>query len=361
MRVVRLILGNLLVFACVMLVAASGLELWARSQPHNSFLSFDPTLGYALRPGAEGVYRGLSMLSPNPEIRTEVTINSMGLRGPEREATPAPGRPRALIVGDSFVEAFEVPYEKTFYALGEERARRRGAPIELIPMGVMGYGQGQELLWLRERGVTLQPDLVVVVVFITNDISDNSYALAPTNVRPYFERVNGELELTHLPGAAGRLKYRAAAWLRSYRIYKELGARIGILRELASRFGITNLQERGKERDPGEWNARRQEAFELTFALLLEMREVAVGAGSDFGVAYLGDQETGSEATAEELFERFCLSSGLDCLNLNEGVEGSERYFVANDHHWNEAGHRVVAERMWDHWFERLASRGGAR
>lgn len=360
MRVVRLVLGNLLVFACIMGFAACGLEVWARTQPENAFVGFDPVLGYALRPHAEGVYRGLSMLAPNPAIRTEVHVNSMGLRGPERDPDPAPGRPRALIVGDSFVQAFEVPYERTFYALDEARAAALGTPIELVPMGVMGYGQGQELLWLRDRGVALRPELVVAVFFVNNDIADNSYALTPSNIRPYFELVDGQLELRHRAGTAARIKYQAATWLRSYRIYKELGGRIGILRSLASRLGVTNLQKRGRPADRTRADARLRDAFELTFALLREMRRTAVEAGSDFAVAYMGDSRTGSEASAHELVERFCHEAEIDCLDLNQGMAGHEEYFIPSDHHWSEAGHRVVAERMWERWFAKLAAEGAA-
>jgi lysophospholipase L1-like esterase len=134
------------------------------------FWVHDDELGWAHEPGASGVYVG-----PRPfpiEFETPVRINSDGLRGPEL----GPKRPddyRVLVLGDSVVAGFEVPYAETFTALMEERLQRRlGVPVRVVNAGVRGYGTDQELLYYSERGRALEPDLVLLV-FSTNDFDNN--------------------------------------------------------------------------------------------------------------------------------------------------------------------------------------------
>ena len=91
MRVLRLLAGNLAVFLALLLVVLVAAEVWARARPRNWFVIYDSLLGVRLKPGAEGVYRGLSFFRPNPGIDTPVHINTQGMRGPQR-TIPGDGR-----------------------------------------------------------------------------------------------------------------------------------------------------------------------------------------------------------------------------------------------------------------------------
>jgi lysophospholipase L1-like esterase len=134
------------------------------------FWRHDPLLGWSHEPGAEGIYVG-----PRPwpiEFRAPVRINSLGLRGPEVAPLP-PGGVRILLLGDSVVVGFEVAYEDTFGALLEGHlARALGVPVQVVNAGVRGYGTDQSLLYFREHGRLLEPDLVVSF-FSYNDPEDN--------------------------------------------------------------------------------------------------------------------------------------------------------------------------------------------
>jgi hypothetical protein len=135
------------------------------------FWQYDPVLGWSQQPGARAEYIG-----PRPwpvEFQTSVAINSSGLRGPELEALPPGGR-RVLVLGDSMVAAFEVPWESTFTALLQDQlSASSGAPVQVVNAGVRGYGTDQSLLYYRERGRELQPDLVVFF-HSGNDLMDNT-------------------------------------------------------------------------------------------------------------------------------------------------------------------------------------------
>jgi len=114
-------------------------------------------------------------IGPRPwpiEFDTEVSINSLGLRGPELKPVPKGGK-RLLFLGDSIVAGFEVEQDQTFVARsGRRLTRSLGYPVEAINGGVRGYGTDQTYLWYREYGKALEPDWVVFVHAV-NDPRNN--------------------------------------------------------------------------------------------------------------------------------------------------------------------------------------------
>jgi hypothetical protein len=130
----------------------------------------DDLLGWSHQPGTRATYVG-----PRPwpvEFEGSVEINSLGLRGPELGERP-PNALRVMLLGDSMVAGFEVPYEATFGALLERKLRAEfDFPIEVVNAAVRGYGTDQSYLYFKERGHRLAPDLVVFL-HGGNDPADN--------------------------------------------------------------------------------------------------------------------------------------------------------------------------------------------
>ena len=134
------------------------------------FWQRDELLGWSHQPNSQGMYVG-----PRPwpvEFEAPVQINSLGLRGPEIAELPDAGY-RVLVLGDSLVAGFEVPYEESFQALLEAELNRLfDFPVQVINGGVRGYGTDQSYLYYRERGRALRPDLVMFL-HGGNDAADN--------------------------------------------------------------------------------------------------------------------------------------------------------------------------------------------
>lgn len=165
----------------------------------SQFWQNDWLLGWSHEPGANGTFVG-----PRPypiEFRAEVRINSSGLRGPELRPLPAGGY-RILILGDSFVAGFEVPFEQT-YAVQLERLlnERFDFPVQVINAGVRGYGTDQSYLYYRERGWKLEADLVILV-HSNNDWSNNMTlhrARRPFGKPAFALREGGRIDLVGSP------------------------------------------------------------------------------------------------------------------------------------------------------------------
>jgi len=95
--------------------------------------------------------------------------NSLGFRGPEIGAN---SRPRVLFLGDSITMAHYLPEEETFTSLVGTLSAAAGAPLETVNAGVGGIGLETELAILRETGLRVGPD-VVVLEFYLNDVQQS--------------------------------------------------------------------------------------------------------------------------------------------------------------------------------------------
>jgi len=129
----------------------------------------DPELAYSFQPGYSG------RMALGDEYDLPFHINGQGLRDEVDFAPEHPGVRRILLLGDSFVFGVGVAFEDT---LGEQLERALdlgeagGLPVEVVPVGVPGYGPDDYAL-LAERWVPrVHPDLVLVALFTGNDIYD---------------------------------------------------------------------------------------------------------------------------------------------------------------------------------------------
>ncbi|HEX6104247.1 MAG TPA: SGNH/GDSL hydrolase family protein [Gemmatimonadales bacterium] len=152
----------------------------------------DTTLGWALRPGAHGLQTS--------EGRAWVRINSAGMRDREHAVAKPPGTYRIAVIGDSYAAAVEVDRDSTFWArLPGHLAPcgfAGGRAIEMLNFGVPGYGTAQEYLLLQTRALRYDPDLVLLVMTLGNDLENNVRELEPVAGRPFYELTgDGRLRL----------------------------------------------------------------------------------------------------------------------------------------------------------------------
>jgi hypothetical protein len=85
--------------------------------------------------------------------------------------TKEAGTFRIMFLGDSMTEAVQVNLDQTFCHLLEQRFHEKGKKVEVLNCGVNGYSPLQELLLLRREAPRYRPDLVVLGLFLDNDVS----------------------------------------------------------------------------------------------------------------------------------------------------------------------------------------------
>ena len=179
--------------AASLLLAEAALRIAGVRYP--AFYIVDPERGFALRPGAEGVW--------SREGRGSVRINQAGFRGADVPEVRAPGVLRVAVLGDSFTEALQVDEQDTFVqrlqsSLTADRscALRSNFPagVQVLNFGVGAYGTGQELLTWRHLAQRYRPDLVLLTVYPGNDFTDNEPI--PRKDRPVFVlEANDQLQI----------------------------------------------------------------------------------------------------------------------------------------------------------------------
>ncbi|MBN2369503.1 MAG: hypothetical protein JXO72_03370 [Vicinamibacteria bacterium] len=183
-----LTLGALEIAARILRASHGGGKEQAESE---RYIEYDPLLGWRKKPGARAVYR-------RAEYTTTVTINSRGLRGPERDYVLPAGVQRILAVGDSYVEAYSVSEERTFVRLLESALRLKDLNVEALNGGTRGYATDQEYLFYVTEGARYAPS-IVLLFFYYNDVVYNDRQFYFGMRKPVFEIGTGRLLLHRYP------------------------------------------------------------------------------------------------------------------------------------------------------------------
>lgn len=352
----------------------------------------DPVRGIAHIPGARGGPR-----LDNGQYWIE--INRDGMRGPDVPLAHAPGTFRIALLGDSFIEAFEVPFDST---VGEVMARRlsalRGSPVEVLNFGVGGYGTTQELLTLRNQVWKYAPDLVVLAVTTGNDVTDNYQPLSQGAYRPYYVYQGERLVLD--TSFLRSKEYRSrAVWTRRLLGVVQRSSLVQLINRVRH---VSRKSERQQKNvgggAPGDELGLRdevqlppatpewKEAWRVTEGVLRLMRDECRSRHTPFALVTLtrGTQVTPIRAQKESILQQlgapdlyyperrladFGQQEGIPVLNLapSMAVEAEQRqvYFHALGDslgigHWNVAGHRAAGDRIADWLAKGLAGNANA-
>jgi lysophospholipase L1-like esterase len=102
----------------------------------------------------------------------EIALNSRGFRGPEFEVAKPHSRFRVVCLGDSWTFGTNVAQDDAYPSKLESLLRQAfpAADVEVLNLGVPGYTSFQGLELVRQLGLSLDPD-VVLIGFGMNDSS----------------------------------------------------------------------------------------------------------------------------------------------------------------------------------------------
>jgi lysophospholipase L1-like esterase len=157
-------------------------QLW---EPH-------PYLGWYHIPNSGGLW-----YSEYGEFQADVHINARGLRDREIGYDNPSDAYRILVLGDSHIEGLAVPLAETFAKELETRLSGGDRPVEVINGGVSGWGTDQEAIFYAIEGFRYQPDLVLLLFYIRNDVVNNYAPLEVARMgvvqKPFFRLEEGQL------------------------------------------------------------------------------------------------------------------------------------------------------------------------
>ena len=292
----------------------------AHKEINGQYAAYHPTRGWALRPDIRdmSVFEGRIL-----------NTNSKGLRGKtEYNYQRTAGKQRILVLGDSFTFGTEVSDDETYSHYLESALPN----IEVLNLGVQGYGHDQMLLYLKEEGVKYHPD-VVILGFDFPDAYRNLLTFFGY-AKPEFEMAAGGLQLTNVPvptpdQVLAEVPYRPEA----------LDLAVMLRERLFFRFGMTE-----------------KKAKNLTRSILDEMIAAARKAGATPVLVYLPilgellDSSASMNAGERYLYD-YCQNRAVSCLFLRPRFVGEIRKgvrFVGKGGHWNPEAHRRAAQGIAD-------------
>jgi hypothetical protein len=115
------------------------------------------------------------------DIDVYFKTNSLGFKDYEHLLQPSKPTFRVLLLGDSYVQANTVSIEEQTSRVMERIAENKGISLEVISMGMSGYGQTHHLQNYNTIGRQFKPNLVITT-FCSNDMWNN---LEKTNSDPF--------------------------------------------------------------------------------------------------------------------------------------------------------------------------------
>lgn len=403
-------LALLLVTSLICLVSAEMiLRIWYFNSlelmlPNFRMHDTHPILGWTLKPNS-------TFFRQTVDYQVRIDSNSLGYNDVEHEVEPQKGTRRILLLGDSFTEAGQVPFEQSMGRILQKELGRQNT--EIINMGINAYGTAQAYLTLVERGISYRPDLVILL-FCPNDVGNNSRELMDSMHlgkpdieqfgRPYFEidpasdklllvkpDYERSLDWSNKRRKWQRKKYESKSYIERLLLYSTLSK--FIKRYQDPRNGLKYKRDPnilfgpylndflpehglGKISRASEYERMWDTAWRVTCRLLGRIKQTCAKQGSGFLIVTVPVRRQVDPAIISRIKSRrpefkfdFDLVnrrlkacayekgiSFLDILPLFREVrreKGITLFHQIKDFHWNSRGHQVAAsavlERLRQH------------
>jgi hypothetical protein len=325
-------LGKIAIAMCAALLALSILEVAVRAYAHlasqERLIMADNILGWRLIPNSRKFYRK----ETQPYF---VKINSKGLRDDEHPYDKSPGVFRIVVIGDSFVfGAGGVDPSKRF----TEIVQKSASNLEVINMGVPGYGADQEYLYLKNEGLRYHPDLVILCAYY-NDFSESFSTINPSIGRPkgYFSLDSGQL-IFHPPSFSTFYQLSQYSYV------------LGLVDLALSK--ISGAYWKAQHLPHGVLNSQASVAtFKHIYSSVEELcRELRI----NLVVVYFPFQGQQLPMVIQQVMTDLAATEGMKTLDLTDTMRhanATRPAYFAHDIHFNEYGHQVVAETLLKYLF----------
>lgn len=317
-RYPKLTLSIFTLFGCLVIIILAELSAraffpqWAPTTEERVKLwVYDELLGWAHTPNQRARFN-------HQDFSVEVVINSQGMRDSEYSLERTEKR-RMLVLGDSFGWGFGVELHERF----SEILENIHPDWEIINASVSGYGTDQEFLFLKEKGIVLKPD-VVLLLFCENDFESNVRAEDNWYFKPYFVIESGQLKLHNVPVPKATIHHQQIERFFLGRTY--LGQALFYC--IKDRLNSNN----------GSGDDQRMD--NVTYLLLTSMNELCKKSGSVFMLVSVPTNNLRNRT----FLQKFAKEEKIAYLPLDTQFESTVTSTTfPHDSHWNAKGHEIAA------------------
>jgi len=337
-----------------LLLLALALELLAGSLLNASDYPgtyFDPGLGNRYLPNQRGTFVA-------DEIHARFRINDAGWNS-RRDylQAEAPAAQRVAVVGDSFIEALQVDFDRSYPALLEDHLNRigPGPPWEVYSFGMSGANLVQYAYVLDEVRSVHTPDVVILNI-VANDFAESLYGLGradnwtlqPTDagLEPVAPRPASNLRWKQLLRHSALARYLVINQRLPQKLHFVRSLFYGDVRNFEANVDVAGLDPLADSRD----------LERLLRDILGRYRAAAAGAelyivlDANRGDLYHeGERRPSKIRPMFAAIARLAREQGIGVLDLTQPFREAyqrdgARFEFQHDGHWNAHAHAVVAE-----------------
>jgi hypothetical protein len=373
---VKIVGVNILVFVGFWLLIEAIGQVIALIRPSYDvlFLQPDEKVGWKQVPNLRWTWAGHFWYAA--DFSVEVETNPLGFRDIVREFSKPSGVVRVALLGDSFIEAVQVPFTKTAAQLLErklntllDRDSEYPQRWEVLNFGISNYGVGQYLLTWEEYASKYHPDYVAIFVDkrqMKRTMEKYEYGAFTATakeklwIRPTFRFENGSL-IREPPKDFDRF-----AKAQEYLIKAEFGGtRIRRKRMPLALYYARRIQNR-LEKLVQRYNPTSQERiapdadgalFAVNLKVIEELGRKVHSVGSRLAVLDASQYFQVDDVVSSTLNE-FCAKHGFGYIPLYRDLLKANMNGVptewAHDSHFNEAGNIILAGSLYN-WIEQTA------
>lgn len=373
MKILKNILKNLLLIFISIFFTLFILEILLRIFGHQGMYTvsqypkemFCDSFPTHLCPNYEGNF-------PKSEISGHIKINSKGLRDVEHTYEKK-GTFRILGLGDSFVFGHGVEYNESFLTVLEDKLNKNFTDsIEIIKAGTPGIGPQAYLNILEKEGLKYSPDMVLVCIFIGNDINDIRLSASPPSVSDSI-RIKAPDQHKQVSATVKEGKSTTAIkdFLRRHvHLYSFVVDRLKSIPSISRFLQMNNLAsgliggyviDILKKDYSNEYKAKWDEAFNSLMKMkelnsnmiicIIPSREQIDSLRLSKALAQLGyNKEDIDIEHPNRLIKEFCVANGLLCIDMLPSfrkASGKQLYFEI-DPHFNKEGHKLAADVIYN-------------
>ncbi|MBI2041610.1 MAG: SGNH/GDSL hydrolase family protein [Candidatus Nealsonbacteria bacterium] len=344
------LLFSAVIFLCSLAVLLGGTEILTKflspiikyypmTSPGNVF-KFGPPTGVIFTPNYRGNHK-------SGEFDVSLKINSEGFRSNQEFIIGSKDQKIIAVLGDSITAAREVAEEKTFVKILESNLSDAGIK-QVQNYGMPGTGIDYYLQTYKYYAKQHKPDIVIIAVFL-NDIADSGSFKALANYSSY----------GFLNKADSFLQKRSALYKFIYLQYEQ--SRLEVLHDFPKDgYLYENPRSNGINEIYGKFS---EKLFQLTAAIKND--------GAIPLIALMPSYMESSDNVWRELEKSYNLIGGKNTLDrdmlrnelrifagqaaaeffdpsgsFRESYNAGERLHYIYDHHFNPAGHFLIAEML---------------
>lgn len=330
------------IVAFVLLETITRISLPASDSPD---IYYDRVLGIMYLPNQTGNY----IVGKKSEINARFRINANGWNSPhDYEKEKPEDTIRIAVIGDSFVESFQVDYDKSYPYLLEEKLKESGNNAQVYTFGHSGANLIHYLKvfeWVKEQ---YSPDITIVNL-VDNDFKESFYGIARTDNWSIAQDNNIFLEIAPSPTKNVRLK--------------KLFRKSALVRYLTINLGIPDITKLINRDTSDSLNLPSIMESANYYSKLLDysLEKIIETAGDDTVVVLVLDsdrqsiyQEKPSElAEIGDLIKKKTKKTNIIFLDLDETFQNSwneerAKFEWEIDDHWNPFAHGLIVETLFD-------------